>query len=240
MKTVVISQPMYFPWAGYMGQMAQADCYIWLDDAQFSKGSFTSRVQVKSTNGRNWMSIPLEKKGAFQEIRQLSAADSDWLRSHRELLRQQLAGAPHLPLALSVFDESVTRDALVDLLIASCEVPALEMGILPAEILRSSEMGVFGRSSQRVVDLVRAVQGTRYLTGHGAARYLDHHLFEDAGIAVEYMAYDVAPWPQFHGEFTPFVTILDAMAHLGKSAANHLGGATIGWREFVHERGKAE
>lgn len=235
MKTVVISQPMYFPWAGFMGQMAQADCYIWLDDAQFSKGSFTNRVQVKSANGRNWMSIPLDKKGAFQQIRQLNSVNPDWRRSHRELLRQQLAGAPHLALALSIFDASVAHDSLVDLLIATCEMPARELGILPAEILRSSEMGAPGSSSQRVVDLVRAVQGTRYLTGHGAARYLDHQLFEDAGIAVEYMAYDVAPWPQLHGEFTPFVTILDAIAHCGESAASHLGGATIGWREFVHE-----
>lgn len=46
MARVVISQPMYFPWFGFMAQMSLADVFIWLDDAQFSKGSFTNRVQV--------------------------------------------------------------------------------------------------------------------------------------------------------------------------------------------------
>ncbi|MFT7595258.1 MAG: hypothetical protein ACI8R4_002586 [Paracoccaceae bacterium] len=47
MTRVVISQPMYFPWAGFLAQLALADVRIWLDDAQFSNGSFTNRVQVK-------------------------------------------------------------------------------------------------------------------------------------------------------------------------------------------------
>ena len=62
MARVVISQPMYFPWFGFMAQMSLADVFIWLDDAQFSKGSFTNRVQVKTDNGLTWMSVPLKKE----------------------------------------------------------------------------------------------------------------------------------------------------------------------------------
>ena len=40
MKTVVISQPMYFPWVGMLEQMRLADVFVHLDDAQFSKGGF--------------------------------------------------------------------------------------------------------------------------------------------------------------------------------------------------------
>ena len=65
MTTVMISQPMYFPWAGFIAQMALADVMIWLDDVQFSKGSFTNRIQVKTASGPiKWMSIPLEGKGS--------------------------------------------------------------------------------------------------------------------------------------------------------------------------------
>ena len=48
MKTVVISQPMYFPWVGMLEQMALADVWVHLDDAQFSKGGFFNRVQIKA------------------------------------------------------------------------------------------------------------------------------------------------------------------------------------------------
>jgi len=79
MTRVVISQPMYFPWVGFIAQMALADVFIWLDDAQFSKGSFTNRIQVKLPDGRKWMSVPLEGKGAFQTIRDLHSARKDWI-----------------------------------------------------------------------------------------------------------------------------------------------------------------
>src|SRR5690606_21435204 len=46
MTLVAIHQPNYAPWLGYFHKLAQADVFVFLDDAQFSKGSYTNRVQV--------------------------------------------------------------------------------------------------------------------------------------------------------------------------------------------------
>lgn len=236
MTTVVISQPMYFPWAGFMGQMARADVLIWLDDAQFSKGSFTNRVQVRTVAGSSWMTIPLVGKGSFQPIAQLSATTDDWRASHRDLVRQQLQGAPHLDAALQIFDAAVAHDTLCDVLIASAEVPGRFMQIMPPIVVRASAMDISGSASRRVLDLVLAVGGTRYLTGHGAANYLDHELFERAGVAVEYMCYDVVHWPQRFDGFTPYVSVLDLVAATGGAARAHIGGRSEDWREFMRGR----
>ena len=59
MATVVITQPMLFPWPGFFEQLMLADTYIYLDDAQFSKGSFTNRIQLLRGAERCWMTIPL-------------------------------------------------------------------------------------------------------------------------------------------------------------------------------------
>ena len=224
---------MYFPWAGFIGQMARADVFIWLDDAQFSKGSFTNRVQVKTNAGRTWMTVPLVGKGTFEEIRELRATDVTWKVGHRDLLRQQLRDAAFLDMALDVFDEAVAHDRLVDVLIDSATVMAKALGIKPATVLRSSEMNVRTTSTQRVIDLVQAVGGDLYLTGHGASRYLDHDLFEQVGINVEYMTYDITPWPQHHRAFTPYVTGLDPLANIGSAAGAYCGGQSIDWREFM-------
>ena len=74
MTTVVISQPMLFPWPGFFEQMMLADIYLWLDDAQFSRGSFTNRTRIVHGGAVKWLSIPLEGKGSFQSIRISSAA----------------------------------------------------------------------------------------------------------------------------------------------------------------------
>ena len=59
----------------------------------------------------------------------------------------------------------------------------------PSQWLKSSKLGVPGTSWQRVLAIVKAVGGTRYVTAHGATNYLDHEAFERAGIAVEYIDY---------------------------------------------------
>ncbi len=56
---VVISQPMLFPWAGMFEQIRLADVYVHYPDVQFSKGSFTNRVQVKTAGGSRWLTLPL-------------------------------------------------------------------------------------------------------------------------------------------------------------------------------------
>jgi len=233
---VMISQPMYFPWVGFLAQMALADVCIWLDDAQFSRGSFTNRVQVKTSQGLRWISIPLEGKGSFQPIRDLRAAEPGWSAPHRALLGQALRGRPNVDRAMAVFDHvNASSDAvsLCHTLIASAEAEAVAIGVLPPTCLLASLMGQGGASWDRVLRLVEAVGGTDYLTGHGAIAYLDHTAFEARGIGVSYMDYSPRRWPQAHGAFTPFVTGLDLIASVPDEFAElHLCPATIGWRDF--------
>ena len=71
MKTVVISQPMYFPWVGMLEQMALADVWVHLDDAQFSKGGFFNRVQIKTTDGTPWLTVPLAENKLGQPLNEI-------------------------------------------------------------------------------------------------------------------------------------------------------------------------
>jgi hypothetical protein len=73
------------------------------------------------------------------------------------------------------------------------------------------------------------------VTGHGAANYLDHEMFEAAGVAVEYMAYSKTPWPRQGPVFTPFASILDLIANTGPAAVERLRPATVGWRAFKRQ-----
>jgi hypothetical protein len=233
MTTVVISQPMYFPWPGFMAQMALADVHVWLDDVQFSKGSFTNRIQVGVEGGRKWMTVPLAASGAFHKINEMAEAQPDWRARHREFLAQQLGKQPYFKDALQLFDEACSRSALCDVLIASAEVPAKYLGVLPSRIVRSSSLNLSGSSWQRVLEIVLTLGGTRYLTGHGAKHYLDCAAFQQKGVEVEFMDYDPLPWRNHRSPFNPYVTILEPISHEGSAVAGRLNPRTIGWRKFT-------
>eukprot|EP01035_Chromulina_nebulosa_P049375 gene49375-67054_t len=174
---------MLFPWPGFFEQVALADAYLYLDDVQFSKGSFTNRVQLLHGDDRQWMTIPLMGKGSFQKIADLSATTDNWKDSHRQMLQQSLKGARYLSDAIDLFDAAYRHETVLEVLMASIDLPAAYLGVNTArETFRTSQMGIEGSSSRRVLDLVLSVGGTRYLTGHGAANYLDHAEFERSGV----------------------------------------------------------
>jgi hypothetical protein len=233
MTSVVISQPQLFPWPGFFEMVASADIYVHFDDVQFAKG-FINRVQIKLPSGSKWMTVPLHGKGSLPMIDELETRGTDWKRQHRELVRHSLARSAHHDLALALFDAVYRMEPLVELLVSSIELPVNRFGFRgPAQWLRSSRLGVGSRSWERLLAIVKAVGGTRYVTAHGAANYLDHEAFEAAGVIVDYMDYSKTPYPQLHGAFTPYVSVLDLIANLGTDAQTAIRPRTIPWREFL-------
>ncbi|MET1756954.1 WbqC family protein [Novosphingobium sp. RD2P27] len=239
MSAVVISQPMLFPWPGFFEGLMLADIYVDLDDVQFSRGSFTNRVQLKFPEGRRWLTVPLEGKGSFQPIAELQTAAGDWREQHRRLVQASLRDAPYLTDALVLMDEVYAREQLCDLLIASIAIPAAYLGITSGRRVCSHELGIAGQSWTRVLDIVQHLGGNRYITGHGAAGYLDHRAFEAAGVSVDYIDYSCTPWPQGAGAFTPYVSILDLIAWTGPAAADYLKPRTLPWQAHLERTAAA-
>ena len=236
LTTVVITQPMLFPWPGFFEQLQLADVFIYLDDVQFSKGSFTNRVQMRELNKARWLTVPLVGKGNFQKICELQAVADDWRHRHEALAIATLKSAPWAETAVSLMREVYAIPNLAELLMSSVEASAKHLDVgRGRHVLRSSEMNVGGQSWRRVLDLVRAVDGTRYLTGHGAAQYLDHEAFEAAGVAVEYVDYSLTTWPRDGSEKTPYLSILDLIAWTGPNASSYLKSKTVPWRIFLDQ-----
>ncbi len=233
---VVISQSMYFPWVGLLEQVRTADVFVHYDDVQFARG-FYNRVQVKTEHGTPWLTVPLRDQHRGQRIDQSQIDDRiDWRSQHRDILRLAYRNAPFQSEMLALVDGvfATPWTTLAELSRASTLALVAYFGIAPsAGFLDSASLGIDGRSSQRLLDLVTSIGGTHYITGHGARNYLDHELFERAQVAVEYMHYRSLPYPQLHGPFTPFVTGLDLVANRGRDGADVIISDSVDWRSFV-------
>jgi len=238
MPSVVITQPMYFPWPGMHEQMRLADDYVNYTDVAFSKGSFTNRVQIKTAAGTQWLTLPLRDAHLGQQIADIRLDDrKNWRRKHRTSLDQAYARAPFRQDMLNLVDEvfeSTNCDSLAALTLRSMQAVHRYFGFdRPLRWHSIENLGIAGSGSQRVFDVVRQLGGDRYITGHGARNYLNHQLFEDNQISVDYLDYKKLPYPQLHGEFTPFVTALDLVANVGPEGNVYLCSPAINWRKFL-------
>lgn len=236
---VVISQSMLFPWVGMLEQVRLADVFVHYDDVQYSKGSFVNRVQIKTAEGMQWMTVPLRELRLGQRIADVQVGPmQEWADKHLDLLDRSFAGAPHADDALGLAREvyAAGYEQLGALARASLMALVGYFGLdAGRRFVDVADMGIPGTGSQRVLDVVQRVGGTVYVTGHGASRYLDHGLFEAAGVHVEYMDYRCDPYQQGHGSFTPYVSGLDLVAYCGRDGLRNIASQTLPWKEFVHE-----
>lgn len=234
-RTVVISQPMFFPWVGLFEQIRLADVYVHYVDVQFSKGSFVNRVQIKVADGFRWLTIPLKNRVLGQTIGEVEADDQrNWRASHLDFLSQALRGAPHASDALGIVEQvyAPPGNSIAGLAIDSMERVLDYFGLQAGKrILKSPDLGIGGGGTDRVLEIVKSQQGSTYVTGHGARNYLAHEEFERAGIRVEYMDYRMTPYPQLHGPFNPYVSILDLIANVGRGGLDYIHSGTSYWKQ---------
>ena len=54
-------QPHYFPWAGYFNLIFKSDKFIFLDDAQFSKGSWHNKNFIIINKQKYSFNVPILK-----------------------------------------------------------------------------------------------------------------------------------------------------------------------------------
>jgi len=100
MMVVAINQPCYLPWRGFFALMRLADTFVFYDDVQFTSNtakSFFSRVQLKTGQGRAWLTVPVQKAGRFgQKINEVTILRGErWADTHCRRIRDALGAAPH-------------------------------------------------------------------------------------------------------------------------------------------------
>ena len=229
---------MYFPWVGLLEQVRLSDTFIHYDDVQYARG-FYNRVQIKTTNGIKWLTVPLKDQHRGQHIDEVQVDDrTDWRSQHRDILKQAYRESPYCNEMLALVDEvfshhhKTLNDVSRNSFLALVNYFNLYEG---KKYLDSSAMNIPGASSKRLHDLCLAMGADIYITGHGARNYLDHDLFDRSNIIVEYMRYQMRTYPQLHGKFTPYVTALDLVANCGRDGVQVICSESINWKEFINE-----
>ncbi|MBF0370536.1 MAG: WbqC family protein [Magnetococcales bacterium] len=240
MTTLAVLQPGYLPWLGFFDQMQRADHFVFYDDVQFDKNGWRNRNRVKSASGPVWLTVPVRHKGlAKPRIMDIDIDNSrPWGKKQLNTLSQLYARAPFRDLYLPGLGEVLRHpwQRLVDLDLALIERMCGWLG-LERPLHRSSELGVGGGQSGRLVALCQHFGADTYLTGDSARDYLDGDLFAEAGIGVEWQNYQHPTYPQLHGGFVPYLSTLDLLFNVGPESLALLAGkgASLGGGEGNHD-----
>jgi len=221
---VVILQPSYIPWRGYFDQIHQADLFIFYDDVQYDKHGWRNRNKIKTAQGEQWITIPVHSRGVTEGIPIKDVRidwTKKWTKKHFSSFKFAYAKAPYAKKYLAWLEGIYTRrdEYLADFTIETTIELARLLGISETKFIRSSSLdGVNGSKTDRLIQILKKVGATHYLSGPSARDYIEEEKFIEAQIELEFIAYAYPPYEQLHPPFNPYVTVLDLLFMEGEGA----------------------
>jgi hypothetical protein len=224
---VGIIQSSYLPWRGYFDLIDDVELFIFLEDVQYSHGTWRNRNRIKTPQGRLWLSVPVHhhSHSLIQEVE--IDYRHRWVDKHVASLRQHYGRAPHFHTYCEpIFEILAGGERSLSVLNIALTRRIMGMLGISTETRLSSEFAAAGAKDDRVLAILRACGATRYLSGPAAKSYLEPRRFTEANVSLAYKTYDYAEYPQLYGAFEGQVTVLDLLFNCGPESRRHLKSRT--------------
>jgi hypothetical protein len=231
-KLVAVHQPNLLPWLGYFDKLVRSDVFVLLDNAQFPKkgGTWMNRVRMRVSGAAAWVTVPIDRSyHGYRTIDEIELGVSGWREKVLRTIRSSYAGAPHFDEVFPLVEEILGQQTsgLAEFNIRGVRILSRAIGLNDSRFVRASELGVTGQATDRLIALVRAVGGGRYLCGGGAGGYQDDAAFARAGLGLEYQDFRHPEYRQGDHEFIPGLSIVDALMWCGAAGTRALLGTEV-------------
>lgn len=225
MKSIAIVQSNYIPWKGYFDMIAAVDEFILYDDMQYTRRDWRNRNQIKTSQGVQWLTVPVQVKGKYdQKIKDTAIDGSEWAAVHWKALVQNYRHAPFFHETAEwlapLYTERYSHISQLNRRFIERICQFLEINTV---ISCSSDYVLFDGKSERLANICKQAEGTKYISGPSARNYVEERAFTEMNIEVSWFDYSGYPeYPQLWGEFTHRVTILDLLFNCGKASHRYM------------------
>ena len=211
-------QPVYIPWLGLFHKIALADQYCIFDIAQYQTKDFNNRNKIKTNNGSIWLSVPVESKNHFEKkLKDIKIINNGWHKKHFKSIDLAYKKAPFYKDYIEDIEKLYKEKEytyLADLNFASLEFALKALGI-SMPISKASDYDLEGMKSDLVLDMSKKLGATDYIFGALGKDYADIPSFTESGITPHFQDFIHPIYPQLHGEFEPYMSVLDLLFNMG-------------------------
>lgn len=225
MKKIAILQSNYIPWKGYFDIINLVDEFVIYDEAQYTKNDWRNRNKIKTSQGIQWLTIPVRQVNLEQKIIETKITDKNWAKKHWRTIQQNYSKANHFKDYNELFEElflNCSEEYLSKINYQFITAINKVLGI-KTKISWSSDFDLVEGQAEKLLGICKQAGAASYLSGPAAKGYFDEDLAAQEGIAVEWMDYsDYPEYEQLNQPFEHGVTILDLIFNEGPNATKFM------------------
>lgn len=223
-----IHQPNYLPYTGYFYKIAASDVFVILDSVQYPRGqSFAARNRIKTPQGVSYLTVPAaiprDKEGKVTYL-EVEFADAKWKDKHIKTLSANYKRAPFFNDVMQIYSETLHANEKFAELNIGLITAFLKYMSINTKIVRLSELlSEFGKKTNLIIDIGKALKADTYLSGTGGGKeYNDELLLNQNGISLNYSKFRHPVYPQLWGEFILNLSVIDFLFNCGGDSRNIL------------------
>jgi hypothetical protein len=217
-------QPVYLPWLGLFHKIALADLFCYFDIAQYQTKDYNNRNKIKTQSGDIWLSVPVESKNHFQKsVGDIRIVPGSWQRKHLKSIQYAYQSAPHYRRYIEGL-EAVLLGSFETLSALNLQILRwlMESLRLTTPIVKASDYSFLGTKSDLVLDMCLKLRADVYVFGAQGRDYADVEKFRANGVEPYFQDYRHPVYPQLHGEFLPYMSIIDLLFNAGPDSLDIL------------------
>ena len=216
---VGIHQPNFMPWLGYFYKIKQSNIFVFLDDVQIQKtgASYTNRVSINNGGKSQYITMPIKKNSNNLNINEVKYLDERWKNKLFRTLQGSYAKAPFFKenkeFIFELINFKVDNIAQYNINFIKKISQRLD---LDTKFVKSSDFDISTTSTQRLIDLIKKVDGNIYLSGSGGDNYQEHDMYKKENIKLIYNKIPSFKYIQVKTEeFINGLSIIDAIFNIG-------------------------
>lgn len=212
-----IMQPYFFPYIGHFSLIKATDKWVVFDTPQYQRHGWMDRNRIlHPTEGWQYIKVPLVKHSQFTNVNEIKTKEpSEWQGKILRQLEHYKKRSPFYKETKAFLENAFTFSSEylwehnVHYLKCCCEYMDI-----PFDYLVTSQLGQpinaidAGDWALRISEIVGADE---YINPHGGTELFDEKRYSDAGITLRFLKNNLPSYRQRRSEFTPGLSIIDAM-----------------------------
>ncbi len=221
---VVITQPTFLPWLGYIAQLAEADIFICLDNVQYSRRSWQTRNRIVSRLGNvDYINVNVERcqrSTTFKDVLISKVYNSKYISNR---IKQYYTGLENIEKKIEFIEPLFSKYHYAGHGLADSNYKQLmlikNILELDCKIVKASDLSLLDISqtaTESLFNICKYFNATTYLSSFRSRLYMEAELkiFEDNGIKIKWQKFQHINYiPNKDTRFISHLSLVDYLMH---------------------------
>ena len=215
---ISIHQPNFFPWFGYFLKIARSNTFVFLDDVLISNSSsYVNRTAININGRAQWLTVPVRRENKYGLIKNTDYLHTDWRRKVINTLVLNYSKAKHyksnIEFIINLIEFKEDNISTFNINVIKAILKKLNVN---TKIYYSSKYLVEAEATERLISIIKKLNGKIYLSGMGGDKYQQKEIFLSNSIDIKYNTFKHPEYNQYRTKkFIMGLSILDFLFNIG-------------------------